>query len=340
MNRARWEQRLRRIWYRKSRAYIALLPLSWLYCVLVAVRRRLYQSGLCASTRLNACVLVVGNLSVGGTGKTPLVIALSERLRQAGFSVGILTRGYLGRASQRPQRATPRSDPGLVGDEAVLLARRTGCVVFAGHHRVAAGRELLKTGPCDVLICDDGLQHYALRRDVEIATVDATLGQGNGRCLPAGPLREPLSRLRQVDAVVSVGEPAVGTHSMQVIATDACRLSDPADQRRLECFRGTKVHAVAGIANPQRFYAMLRAAGLDIQVHAFADHHPFRASDLDFAGDEPVLMTEKDAVKCEAFAKPNWWFVPVDVELDSAFCDWLLNVVHQRTKREGGVNCG
>lgn len=335
MNRARWEQRLRRIWYGKSRTYIVLLPLSWLYCAVVAVRRSLYQNGLCPSTGLNACVLVVGNLSIGGTGKTPLVIALSQRLQRAGFTVGVLTRGYLGRGSHRPQRVTPRSDPGLVGDEAVLLARKTGSVVFAGHHRVAAGRALLQSSPCDVLICDDGLQHYALRRDVEIATVDATLGQGNGRCLPAGPLREPLSRLQQVDAVVSAGGAADGTHSMQLVATGACRLSDRADRRRLESFQGTAVHAVAGVANPQRFYAMLRAAGLDIQIHSFADHHPFCASDLDFADDRPVLMTEKDAVKCETFAKPDWWFVPLDVELDSAFCDWLLNVLDERTKRKG-----
>jgi tetraacyldisaccharide 4'-kinase len=327
MTRARWEQRLQNIWYGKSSACIALLPLSWLYCAATGIRRLAYRSGLLGTTRLNSRVIVVGNISVGGTGKTPLVIALTERLQQAGFTVGILTRGYLGCASHWPQPVSASSDPQQLGDEAVLLARKTRTTVFAGPQRVAAGRALLQISPCDVLICDDGLQHYALQHDVEIATVDVTRGNGNGFCLPAGPLREPASRLQQVDAVVALGGGSAHSYTMHLVPAAACRITDLADRRDLESFQGSPVHAVAGIADAERFFAMLRRAGLTIQTHPFADHHPFRASDLDFADDRPVLMTEKDAVKCEAFSKPNWWLVPVDAQLDTAFYDWLFNAL-------------
>jgi len=328
MKRARWEQRLQDIWYGKSSAYIPLLPLSWLYCAAAGIRRLAYRSGLLGTTRLNSRVIVVGNISVGGTGKTPLVIALAERLQQAGLRVGILTRGYLGRASHWPQPVSAGSDPQQLGDEAVLLARKTRTTVFAGPQRVAAARALLQVSPCDVLLCDDGLQHYALHRDVEIATVDVTRGHGNGFCLPAGPLREPASRLQQVDAVVSLGGGSVHSdYAMQLVAAAACRIMDPVNRRDLELFQGSPVHAVAGIGDPERFFAMLRRAGLTIQTHRFADHHPFRASDLDFGDNRPVLMTEKDAVKCEAFSKANWWSVPVNAQLDTAFYDWLFNVL-------------
>ena len=327
MKRARWEQRLQDIWYGKSSAYIPLLPLSWLYCAAAGIRRLAYRSGLLGTTRLHSRVIVVGNISVGGTGKTPLVIALAERLQQAGLRVGILTRGYLGRASHWPQPVSADSDPQQLGDEAVLLARKTRTTVFAGPQRVAAARALLQVSPCDVLICDDGLQHYALHHDVEIATLDVTRGYGNGFCLPAGPLREPVSRLQQVDAVVALGGNSAHRYTMQLDPAAVRQIRTPANRRDLESFQGSPVHAVAGIGNPERFFAMLRGAGLTVQTHPFADHHPFRAADLDFADDNPVLMTEKDAVKCEAFAKSNWWLLPVDAQLDTAFYDWLFNVI-------------
>ena len=335
MKRVRWERRLHNIWYGKSPAYIPLLPLSWLYCAASAIRRLAYRSGLLATTRLNTRVIVVGNISVGGTGKTPLVIALAERLLQAGFSVGILTRGYLGRASHWPQPVNAGSDPQQLGDEAVLLARKTRTAVFAGPQRVTAGRALLQVSPCDVLICDDGLQHYALHHDVEIATLDAARGNGNGFCLPAGPLREPVSRLQEVDAVVALGGNSAHRHTMQLVPAAVRQIRTPANRRDLESFQGSPVHAVAGIGNPERFFAMLRRAGLTIHTHPFADHHPYRAADLDFADDNPVLMTEKDAVKCETFAKSNWWLLPVDAQLDTAFYDWLFDVLAKRMDREG-----
>ncbi len=327
MTLAYWRQRLQDVWYGQSSAYIPLIPLSWLYCALVFVRRLAYRTGVLATSRLDSTVIVVGNISVGGTGKTPLVIALAERLQRTGFKVGILTRGYLGSASCWPQRVKACSDPHQVGDEAVLLARRIDAPVFAGPQRVAAGRSLARGTPCDILICDDGLQHYALHHDVEIAMIDATRATGNGRCLPAGPLREPISRLRQVDAVVSVGGGFAQAFSMELVPRAARRLCNPADRRELTSFQGSPIRAVAGIGNPQRFFATLHGAGLTLQKHPFPDHHPFRPSDLAFGDNKPVLMTEKDAVKCETFAQANWWFVPVDAQLDEAFYDRLLKVL-------------
>ncbi|MGD2074316.1 MAG: tetraacyldisaccharide 4'-kinase [Gammaproteobacteria bacterium] len=324
MKRLRWERGLQRLWYGRSPWLPFLLPLSWLFCALVQLRRAAYRRGLLSPAALDARVIVVGNISVGGTGKTPMVIELAGRLRRAGFKVGILCRGYGGRSPQWPLAVTGVSEPELAGDEAVLLAARSGVPVFAGPDRVAAGRALLAQCSCDLVICDDGLQHYRLHRDLEIVLVDARRGHGNGHCLPAGPLREPVSRLRRVDAVVGVGGAAAGGFGMRLHAGAAQRLVDPTDRRPLERFRDHRVHAVAGIADPRRFFATLREAGLEIQEHAFPDHHPFRAGELAFGDARPVLMTEKDAVKCAGFAQAHWWSVPVDAQLDAAFVDWLI----------------
>jgi tetraacyldisaccharide 4'-kinase len=325
MSRAVWEQRLLRLWYGDSRLASLLLPFSGVFCALVQLRRAAFRAGLLGSRRLRARVIVVGNITVGGTGKTPLVLALSGRLRDAGFRVGILSRGYRGRGTTWPVRVSAASDPDQVGDEPVLLARNSGAPVYAGPDRVAAGRALLASTPCDVLICDDGLQHYALHRDLEIAVVDAGRGYGNGHCLPAGPLREPLSRLQTVDALVHVGTPTPGAFGMQIQVQSATRLCDAADTRPLASFRGETVYAVAGIGDPQRFFAALRGAGLDIEARSFPDHHRFQPADLAFAECRPVLMTEKDAVKCAGFAPANWWSVAAEAHLDAAFVAWLLD---------------
>jgi tetraacyldisaccharide 4'-kinase len=321
---------MEKLWYGHSIVRFPLLPLSWVFCAFAELRRFIYRKGLRTVTRLNCEVVVVGNITTGGTGKTPLVIALAKRLQDAGFSVGILTRGYRAGARQWPRPVLPHSDPLELGDEAVLLARTSGTSVFAGPDRAAAGRALLETALCDVVICDDGLQHYGLHRDIEIAVVDAARGTGNGHCLPAGPLREPVSRLRTVDAVVSVNGTAGTGFAMEMELGVAHRVSDPAQIRSLESFRDAAVHAVAGIGNPERFFGMLRSAGLAIQPHRFADHHRYRQSDLDFGDDRPVLMTAKDAVKCERFAQARLWFVPVEVRLDPAFDAWLLKRLHHR----------
>lgn len=327
MNRTHWQRWLHAIWYGNSGLYLLLLPLSWLYCGLVGLRRLAYRSGLFRSVRLNARVIVVGNISVGGTGKTPLVIALTQRLQQAGYAVGILARGYRGTARHWPQSVTPDSEPERVGDEAVLLADATGVPVYAGPDRVATGRALLQARRCDIIICDDGLQHYALARDLEIALVDAGRGHGNGQCLPAGPLRETTSRLKQVDAVVCLDGQDDRAFSLSLSPGRAYRLRDPSDMRSLDSFQADVVHAMAGIANPGRFFADLRKAGLTLITHEYPDHYPFKPGDLAFGDDKPVLMTGKDAVKCAAFAQSNWWCVPVEAHVDPAFVDWLIHVI-------------
>jgi tetraacyldisaccharide 4'-kinase len=329
MLRNRLEACLSRLWYAHTLGYWSLIPLSWLYCAVIRIRRWLYHAGLLRTFSLGLPVVVVGNIVAGGSGKTPLLVELARSLRRTGLRVGILCRGYRGRASHWPQAVTPESDPLQVGDEAVLLAKHTAMPVMAGADRVAAGRALLAQHTCDVLLCDDGLQHYRLHRDIEIAVVDASSGFGNRHCLPAGPLREPLQRLTAVQAVVGFGGVVEqGTACVAVgLQQQAFNLVQPDSCTELSEFKGAQVHAVAGIAKPERFFHALRGAGLDVVVHPFADHHAFTAADLEFGDQRPVLMTEKDAVKCARFARPYWWCVPLRVELDPELEAWLISAI-------------
>jgi tetraacyldisaccharide 4'-kinase len=282
-------------------------------------------------------VVVVGNLTVGGSGKTPLVIHVAELLKSRGWSPAIVSRGYLGgarraRAAEQPPRAVSlASDPAEVGDEPVLIARRSGCPVWVGADRAAVAQRLRDEHPdCDVIVMDDGLQHYALGRDLEIAVVDAR-GFGNGMMLPAGPLREPRSRLRTVDAVVAHGAGKVKgqgaramVFTMRLEGDEAHRAGDARERRRLASFAGERVHAVAGIGDPNRFFLHLAQHGVQAVPHPFPDHHPFVPADLEFGDAAAVLMTEKDAVKCKRFAKPTHWVLPVRAVPDPAFDAWLL----------------
>lgn len=330
-------------WERVTPVSALLYPLSLLFGAAVRVRRGLYDSGIANSSRLPVPVIVVGNITVGGTGKTPLVLWLVEFLRARGFKPGIVCRGY-GGTSRSPQRVAPESDPLVVGDEAVLLARRGRCEVWTGADRVAAGLALLAPpAACDVVISDDGLQHYALARDLEICVVDEARGFGNGWLLPAGPLREPPTRLAQVDAIVVNhdlrGEPhstlaglpgAVVRVNMRVEGREFRNLVNPEQRVGPEHFRGGTVHAIAGIGQPQRFFSLLRLFGLDIAARAFPDHHPFTAADLAFAGTETVLMTEKDAVKCRRFAKNTHWELAVDAAPGPALGERVLQLLEKR----------
>ena len=277
-------------------------------------------------------VVVVGNLAVGGTGKTPLVIAIAKLLAARGVRVGVICRGYRGTGSRWPRKVLPDSDPGRVGDEAVLLARRTGVPVAAGPNRIGAGRILFRRSKCEVILSDDGLQHLRLSRDVEIVVIDGVRRHGNGRCLPAGPLREPLGRLASVDLVVANGPAAPGELEMRLESGDAVNLADAGLTRPLEGFRGTRVHAVCALGHQERFFRSLESCGLTIIRHPFPDHHPFREEEIRFPDDAPVLMTEKDAVKCERFADARHWCVPVDAVLSSELEDRLLAIL-----REHGV---
>ena len=324
--------RLQAIWYARTPPPWPLRVLSHLFGLIVRLRRAAYARGMCVSRRVARPVIVVGNVTVGGSGKTPLVIWLAQQLGERGHRPGVVLRGYGGAAAigRVPCLVTPDSDVALVGDEALLLRLRTGVPVVVGRDRVGAAERLLATG-VDVIIADDGLQHLRLARDFEIAVVDATRGLGNGYLLPAGPLREPAARLSQVDAVVINGEDrgpaATGMAAALVMRLGGewlRTLAGSGEAVALSSLAGMRVHAVAGIGNPRRFFAQLGAAGLEVVEHAFPDHHRYRAADLEFHDGLPVLMTEKDAVKCRAFAAANRWYLPVAASFAGADGEALL----------------
>ncbi len=313
-------KRLDSFWWDRNGLVLVLLPFSWLFCLLVFLRRVAYRLKIFKTRRLPVPVIVVGNITVGGTGKTPLVIWLAQHLKGMGLKPGIVSRGYGGNAKYWPQQVLPGSDPVAVGDEPVLIAQRTNCPVSVGPDRAVAATALQRYIDCDVIISDDGLQHYALGRDIEIVVIDGEKGFGNGFCLPAGPLRERVGRLDKADMVVSNGTTGPGRYIMQLGNIEVVNLLDSTQIRRLDDFRTEDtVYAMAGIGNPERFFKQLENAGISIERVALPDHHKFTESDLEIAGDATILMTEKDAVKCRRFAKPQHWYVRVDAQLHDAF---------------------
>ncbi|MAT66569.1 MAG: tetraacyldisaccharide 4'-kinase [Gammaproteobacteria bacterium] len=328
---------LDRLWYQGHPLALALTPLALLYCAVVWLRRRAYQLGLLPSHRLGVPVIVVGNITAGGTGKTPLIAWLATWLRAQGYTPGIIARGYGGRARQWPQQVRPDSDPRTVGDEPVLLARRTGCPMAVGPDRAAAARALLEHSDCDIIISDDGLQHYALARDIEIAVVDGDRRYGNGFCLPAGPLREPRSRLKDINLIVCNGTPGRGEFGMHYVPGNLVNVHDPDRQQPLEQLRGQSVDAVAGIGHPERFFRLLERQGLTCRKQrTFPDHHAWRETDFAFAdAHTPVVMTEKDAVKCERLARDNLWYLPIQAELDPRIETRLQRLIQEKDPTHG-----
>lgn len=302
-------------------------PLSWLFAGIVRVRGWMYQRDMLKSTRVSVPVIIVGNITVGGTGKTPMVAWLANFLKQAGYRPGVISRGYGGIASVWPQQVRPDSDPRIVGDEAHLLARHCKCPVAVGPDRVASAQALIDHYQCNVIVSDDGMQHYALQRDVEIALVDGERRFGNQMLLPAGPLREPVERLQSVDFVVCNGLANPGEIPMKIKGDTAVMLQDESEQKSLTDFAYKSVHAVAGIGNPTRFFSLLKRFNIPYQSHVFVDHHHFQPQDIQFSDGRPVLMTEKDAVKCLAFADATHWFVPIRAEMPDAFGERLLELL-------------
>lgn len=320
-------------WY-AARPRAILRPLSWLYGLAMDVRGWCYRRGLFASARPAVPTVVIGNLAVGGTGKTPLALWLAGQLQAQGRRPGIMLRGYGGR--QRAARlVTAQDDPLQAGDEALLLAQRGAWPVACGARRLEAAQLLVDAG-CDVLIADDGLQHLALRRDLSIVVVDGTRGFGNGALLPAGPLREPAGRLADADCVVLHGEdrwravpPALQPLRMRLVARSLRQVATGREEP-LQCLRGAAVHAVAGIGHPGRFFELLRGLGADPIEHPWPDHHVFRGSELDFGDGRWIVMTEKDAVKCRRLAagREDLLFLQVEAELPQADAARLLDRVH------------
>jgi len=312
-------------WYGEQRGlqFYLLIPVSWLVCLIAWFRRTLYRIGVLRSFRAPVPVIIVGNITAGGSGKTPLVIWLARFLKDKGYRPGIVSRGYGGAAKTWPQQVRGDSDYVAVGDEAVMIAARAECPMAVGPNRPQVVKSLLKHHDIDVILSDDGLQHYALQRDIEIAVVNGDRRFGNGYCLPAGPLREKPSRLDEVDIIVVNGEGERREHAMQVSNLFAVNMQT-SETRKLSEFPVPRVHAVAGVGHPDRFFDGLRAAGLDIQTHEFPDHYRYEESDVEFGDGLSVLMTEKDAVKCVRFTSQQLWCVPASVELGNAFGQRVL----------------
>lgn len=353
--------------YGRVAASVLLLPLAWIYGWGMRVRAFAYGQGWFGVARPVQPVIVVGNLTVGGTGKTPFTIWLVERLTSQGLRVGVVSRGY-GRTAVEPRVVAPDSSVRDVGDEPLLIRRRTHAAVAVAARRKDAV-DLLLTRDVDVIVADDGLQHLALARDAELVVVDGMRGLGNGALLPAGPLREPVTRLASVSAIIVNdgsmpdsggkampppldarsarklaaslrGRPRVPMVEMRMRASRAVRLAGARmgtgagadagagpEERSLASFADQRVHAVAGIGHPQRFFSLLHGMGIGVTPHAFPDHHRYSAADLAFGDDAPILMTEKDAVKCGDLAHPRAWFVPIDAELAPADAETLLGIV-------------
>ena len=327
----RW---LQRVWYANAASGVVLRPLAWLFGALVRLRQEAYRRGWVRSFSVSKPVIVIGNITVGGTGKTPLTLWLARQLRQRGLRPGIVLRGYGGR-SRVARRVTASAGANEVGDEAALLAARSDCPVAVGADRVAAAR--LLEAEVDLILADDGLQHLRLRRDLEIVVIDGERHFGNQRLLPAGPLREPLTRLETVDAVVvNGGSDGIGGLRMTLTGSEGVALVAK-EHRLLRSFVPGPVHAVAAIGNPERFFALLRQQGLNLIPHSLPDHHAFERADLEFGDSLPVLMTEKDAVKCARFAEARYWYVPVEVVFSQEDADQLLRLVMQAVAASRGA---
>ena len=329
-----------RTWYGDSLVYWLLLPLTGLFSILSSMRRFFYRAGILTTQRVNAPVVVVGNIAVGGTGKTPITIWLVKELLQRGQRPAIISRGYRGDVGPFPREATEDSDAAVVGDEAIMLARQCECPVIVHPDRVAAARMAIQHG-ANILVADDGLQHYRLNRDVEIAVVDGARRFGNGALLPSGPLREPVSRLEAAD-IVLVQQEAEETADAWVMrrATDpqpfnfhlrvaaVIRLHST-EVRELSDFAGKTVHAVAGIGHPERFFRMLEAYSIKVYRHPLPDHADIESDDILFDDDLDVLMTEKDAIKCQRLDTAKCWYVPVAVDFHDGVADTIANIVFQ-----------
>lgn len=313
---------IEKAWFESKHWVWILLPLSIVFWCISTLRRMFYNVGVFATTEVSKPVIVVGNISVGGNGKTPLVIYLCDFLRQQGYYPGVLSRGYGGKAPTYPLKVEAEHSADVVGDEPLILRDRVNCPVVVDHVRARGAQYLIDNCKCNVIVCDDGLQHYALSRDIEIAVIDGKRRFGNGLLLPAGPLRESQTRLSQVDFVVVNGGKA--SQSEYLMSLEPGRLVNVkfASQTKSIAEVTAPIVATAAIGNPRRFFDTLLSVGVKLkQQLPFPDHHRYKSKDLP---NEPVLMTEKDAVKCREFAHEDWWYLPVNASLSPEFKQGLL----------------
>ncbi len=335
----RW---LHRVWYDNHWSGWLLLPLSGLYWLVTSLRSLMYTSGILRSHSAAVPVIIVGNITAGGTGKTPTVLWLVEQLRARGFKPGIVSRGYGGSKADTSMRVEAATDASVAGDEPVLLAQRGQCPVVVDPDRVRAAEMLLDDG-VDVIVADDGLQHYRLERDYEICVIDGTRGLGNRRLLPSGPLRESARRLEDVEQVLVNGEVRGSEYhlttaeqnaiSFRLVASEACRLNGSL-ARPIDRFAGSTVHAVAAIGNPQRFFDLLRMHDIQVIEHSYPDHAALTENELSFGDNFEVFMTEKDAVKLGRHVQDKLWFVPVELAMDRVDAGPLLEQIESRVRRE------
>lgn len=328
-NQTSWlQQWLERVWYQNGKGRFLLLPFTALYCTVNQYQRRKQTRNL---PKFPCSIIVVGNITVGGTGKTPLTIYITKLLQEKGYKPAIITRGYGGKAATWPQKVSAETDPELVGDEAVLMAKRTAVPVMAGANRLDSIQQLLDLNDIDVIVSDDGMQHYKMPRDIQIAVIDATRMLGNGYCLPAGPLREKKERLDDCDFVVLNGGSNAKQPWFSMSLQGNILINLKTNQTiSLSDFNHTRVNAVTGIGNPKRFYKTIEQGGLTLNTISFPDHHSYIESDLYFQNDYPIIMTEKDAVKCKAFAntiKNDIWILPIDAEFDPTFDKQLIDTL-------------
>lgn len=312
------------VWYGGRGTPVLLLPFSWLFALLTGIRRSLYSAGIFRRPLLPVPVIVVGNINVGGTGKTPVVAWLAQQLRAAGYRPGIVSRGY-GAVNSSVARLVESDDATVYGDEPVLLSILTGCPVCIAADRVSAVERVAREG-VNIVISDDGLQHYRMRRNAEIIVVDAERGFGNGHLMPAGPLRESVGRVSLADAVAVNGSSSdIEGCSFELIPTDAVSLAASL-RKPLTEFAGQRVWAVAGIGNPGRFVRALEAAGLQVDVTELPDHGTILLDDLLARRSQPIFMTQKDAVKYPDCALAEVWYVPVEAVFSQADAEQLLNL--------------
>jgi len=326
---SRW---LQDSWYKEMYISSAFMPISMLYDDVVRFRSFLYRTGVKKKTKVSVPVIIVGNITVGGTGKTPLVVYLARLLREEGYKPGIISRGYGGNSEVWPQWVDSSSTAVQVGDEAVLMSQRTDCPMVVGPKRPESAQMLIDKSDCDIILSDDGLQHYALQRDIEIAVIDGERRFGNCYMLPCGPLREPISRLKTVDLVIVNGVAEEENEFSMIMEGDIAVNLVTKEEKLLSDFNWIPSHAVAGIGNPKRFFDLLENKSIAIETHAFEDHHQYTVDELTFNDDKPVLMTEKDSVKCLSFATEKFWYVPIKAKPQQQFVNQLLTLIKEKTR--------